>query len=280
MKIEPIALEGLKTTGLAERKSKVGREMFARPWSPGGRLSQFAESLPRILAADDLVDIARRIADAVKNGRRVILSMGAHPIKVGLSPIIIDLMKRNILSGIAMNGACIIHDSEIALQGRTSEDVDAALGQGAFGMSEDTALFVNGAAVEGHRAGMGLGRSIGHAILERNAPFAEDSILAQAARLDIPATVHVAIGTDIVHFHSSFDGEAVGGASHLDFRLFCSLVSGLKNGVLINLGSAVILPEVFLKALTLVRNLGYDATEIHHGEYGFYPALPTHDQRG
>ena len=260
MKIEPISLEGLKTTGLAERKSKVRREKFAQPWSPGGGLSQFAGSLPRILAAADLVDIARRVADSVKNGRRVILSMGAHPIKVGLSPIIIDMMKRNILSGIAMNGACIIHDSEIALQGRTSEDVDAALGHGEFGMAEETALFVNRAAVKGYRAGSGLGRAIGQAILEQDPPFAGESILAQAARLDIPVTVHVAIGTDIVHFHPSFDGEAVGGASHLDFRLFCSLVSGLKNGVLINLGSAVILPEVFLKALTLVRNLGYDAT--------------------
>ncbi len=260
MNVEPIQLNDLKTGSLAERPSKVNRDMFGTPWTKGGSISGFLDSLPRILAAEDLRDIAARVVKAVAAGKTVLLGMGAHPIKVGLSPIIIDLMERGVIKGIAMNGACIIHDSETAIMGRTSEDVAAGLAAGGFGMAEETAVFINGAVREGYAAGMGIGRSVGQALLDRNAPYACDSILARAARLEVPVTVHVAMGTDIVHFHPSCDPEAVGGASHLDFRTFCSLVAGLKEGVFINLGSAVIIPEVFLKSLTLVHNLGYDAS--------------------
>jgi len=261
MKLKPIQLDGLKTTALSGRKSKVDHTMFGKPWKTGGGFADFLESLPSILGAADLLEIADRVAAAVKAKRTVILAMGAHPIKVGLSPVIIDLMERGVISGLATNGACVIHDSEVALQGRTSEDVEAGLERGDFGMAEETARFINEAIQSGHKAGKGLGRSVGEALLERELPLNGASILAQAARLDIPVTVHVAIGTDIIHFHPSFDGEAVGGASHLDFRYFCSLVAALKNGAFINLGSAVILPEVFLKALTLTHNLGYDNHE-------------------
>jgi hypothetical protein len=254
---EPLSFQGIRTFSLAERKSKVHRGLFAKPWDKGGSLSHFLQGIPHILAASDLVSMADHVVEAHRNERMVILAMGAHPIKVGLSPVLIDLMEKKFIQGVAMNGACVIHDSEVALLGQTSEDVEANLGQGDFGMAEETAVFINQAVKEGYSRGLGLGRSVGEAILRRNPPFARDSILAAAVRLDIPATIHVAIGTDIIHFHPSCDGEVMGGASHLDFRIFCRLVAGLEGGVLIHLGSAVILPEVFLKALTVARNLGY-----------------------
>ena len=260
MKIKPLTYETLKTVSLADRKSKVNREMFGSAWTAGGNFSHFLSTLPRILASSDLITVGQNIVNAVRRGKKIILGMGAHPIKVGLNPIIIDLVKRGVISGIAMNGACVIHDSEIAMQGCTSEDVASGLGCGAFGMAEETAVFINKAVNSGYKSGLGLGHAVGKAIVEKNLPFASDSIIAQAFRHDIPATIHVAIGTDIIHFHPSFDSESTGGASHLDFRIFCSLVSSLKHGVYINLGSAVILPEVFLKALSLVRNLGHDVT--------------------
>jgi len=255
--VEPVSLNEIKTMSIAQRKSKVHRGIFAKPWDKNGSFSRFLEGMPRILAAADLIAIADRIVEACRNRQIVILAMGAHPIKVGLNPVIIDLMEKGVIQGIAMNGACIIHDSEVALMGQTSEDVEANLGHGAFGMAEETAVFINQAIKDGYSRGLGLGRSVGEAMLAQNPPYRSDSILAAAAHLDIPATIHVAIGTDIIHFHPSCDGEAVGGASHLDFRIFCRLVTGLEAGVFINLGSAVILPEVFLKALTVARNLGH-----------------------
>jgi hypothetical protein len=213
--------------------------------------------LPSILAAKDLKEIIERIAAAVREGKEVILAMGAHPIKVGLSPIIIDLMRRGIISAVALNGAGIIHDSETAMVGMTSEDVAEGLGQGRFGMAEETASFLNKAVSKGAEKGWGIGRSVGSALCDAAFPYNNTSILASAFMLGIPATVHVAIGTDIIHVHPTFDPSAVGKASHIDFRTFAALVANLKEGVFINLGSAVILPEVFLKALTLVRNLGH-----------------------
>ena len=262
MKVEPINLEGLVTCRLNDRPSKVGRESFAVPWTSGGSFSAFVRGLPRILAAADLTEIAERIVRAVKGKRTVILAMGAHPIKVGLNPVIISLMERGVLSAVAVNGACVIHDTEVALVGRTSEDVAAGLGSGAFGMAQETAEFINRAVADGYRRGLGLGRSVGEALLADSPPFGEESILQQAARLGVPVTVHVALGTDIIHFHPGFDPEAAGGASHLDFRIFCRLAAGLTDGVFLNLGSAVILPEVFLKALSVVRNLGHQVTGI------------------
>jgi len=256
-KPKPIDLSGLKTYPLESRKSKVDRADFAHPWKPGGSLEDFLERSPNILAAKDFRAVVSAIAKAHKAGKHVVLAMGAHVIKVGLNPILIDLMERGIITGIAMNGAGIIHDLELAMIGRTSEDVLEGLEHGAFGMAQETADFLNRAIAEAGKQDLGLGQAVGQAIMAENLPFAKDSIFAAAARLDIPATVHVAIGTDIIHIHPGFDAGAAGKASHLDFRIFSSVVAGLEEGVYLNVGSAVILPEVFLKALTLVRNTGH-----------------------
>jgi len=261
-KYSPISLEGIKTYPLKDRISKVDVNDFGRPWVPGGDMKDWLGSLPRILAGDDIIKIADCIVKAVKSGRMVLLGMGAHAIKVGLNPIIIDLMERGIISGIAMNGAGIIHDAETAMAGKTSEDVAARIGDGTFGMAEETGRILNEAIIEGAGQGYGLGRSIGAMLRKQNFPYNHFSLLARAFELDIPITVHVAIGTDIIHMHPSADGAAIGKTSHLDFRIFADLVSRLEDGVFINLGSAVIIPEVFLKALTLVRNLGKGARRI------------------
>jgi len=183
--------------------------------------------------------------------------MAAHPIKVGLSPILIDLMRRNLLTGLAVNGAGIVHDAEIAMVGRTSEDVDQVLECGRFGMARETAEFLNAAIAWGAEQGLGLGEAVGRRLLGSEFPFKDLSLLAVAADLNLPLTVHVAVGTDIIHLHPSVNPEALGATTHLDFRLFAALVSHLSEGVYLNLGSAVIMPEVFLKAVTLARNLGY-----------------------
>jgi len=256
-KPKPIDLSGLKTYPLESRKSKVDRADFAHPWKPGGSLKDFLERSPNILAAKDFRAVVSAIAKAHKANKPVVLAMGAHVIKVGLNPVLIDLMERGIITAIAMNGAGIIHDLELAMIGRTSEDVLEGLEHGAFGMAQETADFLNRAIAEAGKQDSGLGRAVGEAIMAENLPFAKDSLFAAAARLDIPATVHVAIGTDIIHIHPGFDAGAAGKASHLDFRLFSSVVAGLEEGVYLNVGSAVILPEVFLKALTLVRNTGH-----------------------
>jgi hypothetical protein len=256
-KPKPINLTGLKTYPLESRKSKVDRADFAHPWKRGGSLEDFFDRIPKILAAKDFRAVVSAIAKAHKAGKPVVLAMGAHVIKVGLNPILIDLMARGIVSAVAMNGAGIIHDLELAMIGRTSEDVLEGLEHGAFGMARETADFLNRAISEAGKQDLGLGEAVGRAILEENLPFAKDSIFAIAAELGIPATVHVAIGTDIIHIHPGFDPGAAGKASHLDFRLFSSMVAGLEEGVYLNVGSAVILPEVFLKALTVVRNTGH-----------------------
>ncbi len=257
-RISPISLEGLQTYSISERPSKVSAEDFSSPWVKGGSFAQWVERLPDILGAKDLVEVADCIAGAVERGREVVLAMGAHPIKVGLSPIIINLMERNVITAIAMNGACIIHDLEIAMVGRTSEDVGAVLGEGKFGMAEETASVLNRAIQRAAREDAGLGEMVGRVFLEEKFPYNNISILAMAHKLGVPATVHVAIGTDIIHCHSSFDGAGAGRASHYDFRVFTSVVAGLEGGVFINLGSAVIMPEVFLKAITVARNLGHE----------------------
>lgn len=214
--------------------------------------------LPDILAAKDFRNAVASIVHAARAGKMVLLAMGAHVIKVGLNPVIIDLMERGILRGLAMNGACIIHDTEIAMAGHTSEDVAAHLGQGKFGMAQEPAVFLNEAIREGARAETGLGAAVGLKISQQAFPYSKVSLLARAFELDVPVTVHVAVGTDTIHFHPSVDGAALGKTTHLDFRLFASLVSQLEGGVFINIGSAVIMPEVFLKAVSLVRNLGHD----------------------
>lgn len=256
--IKPISLEKVRTYSLKERKSKVNVESFAKPWDIGGSILKWLDTIPDILCAKDLKEIIAELVRAKLYNRTVLLGMGAHPIKVGLNPVIIDLMEKGILKGIAMNGAGIIHDTEIAMVGHTSEDVAEQLKEGRFGMAEETGSFLNNAISEGRRKDMGLGEAVGNMLVREGFPFNKYSILARAFELDIPVTVHVAIGTDIIHMHPAVDPSAIGYTSHLDFRLFARLVSQLEEGVFINLGSAVIIPEVFLKALSLVRNLGYN----------------------
>lgn len=253
----PIELASLKTYPLESRKSKVDRGDFARRWKPKGTFEDFLLRLPNILAARDFRDVVSAVAKAHSAGKHVVMAMGAHVIKVGLNPLVTDMLERGIITAIAMNGAGIIHDLELAMVGRTSEEVLEGLEQGAFGMAKESVDFLNRAISKADKDGLGLGQAVGRAITQERLPFAKESILATAARLEIPATVHVAIGTDIIHIHPGFDPGAAGKASHLDFRLFASVVAALENGVYLNIGSAVILPEVFLKALTLVRNMGH-----------------------
>jgi hypothetical protein len=255
----PLELDGIRTYPLAERPSKVTLRDFARPHSAGRSTAGFLRSLPRILAGDSLRRLAGEIHRGRALGRPLIWGLGAHVIKVGLAPVLIDLMERGYVTALAFNGAGIVHDFEIALAGRTSEDVAAGLGSGAFGMARETGEDVNRAIVFGDRDGLGLGAALGRHITARRAPHRSLSLLAAAWRLGIPATVHVAVGTDIVHMHPACDPAALGRATHLDFRIFAGQVAGLGGGgVYLNVGSAVLLPEVFLKAVTLARNLGHE----------------------
>ncbi|MFO7497082.1 MAG: hypothetical protein R6X05_15770 [Desulfobacterales bacterium] len=261
-RFSPIALEDLHTYSLKDRPSKVSTADFAASWQAGGGFRAFIESLPRVLAAEDLRVVTSAVAEAYRGGRTVLAGMGAHVIKVGLNPVVVDLMTRGILNGIALNGAGIIHDYELALVGRTSEDVAAGLGAGAFGMARETCEFLGAAIRRAEREDIGLGEAVGRQILDARLPFAGDSILAAGARLEIPVTVHVAIGTDIIHMHPQFDPRAAGAASHRDFRTFAAMVASLQGGVYFNIGSAVILPEIFLKALSLVRNRGFLVSDL------------------
>jgi hypothetical protein len=255
---QPLELKGIKTSSLQKRKSKVAVDSFAVPFRPASSFKEFLHSLPKILAADDFQKVVSRIVEAVRGDKMVLLGMGAHPSKVGLNPIIIDLMERGIIRGVALNGAGIVHDVEIAMVGRTSEEVEQGLGSGAFGVTKETAEFINSALQEGHKEGWGVGKAVGRALQkEGGLQHREMSLCAAAFRLDIPLTVHVAIGTDVVHIHPSTDGAIVGELTYRDFRLFAALVSSLEGGIYINLGSAVIMPEVFLKALSVARNLGH-----------------------
>ena len=255
---KPILFDDLQTTSLKDRPSKVNLKDFAKPWEPGQTLTHFVQGLPNILAADLLRKAVEAITAAVRKKRTILLGMGAHPIKVGLNPVLVDAMERGIFTGIALNGAGVIHDVELALAGKTSEDVAAHLELGQFGMVRETAEFIHAAIKSAYaKHEMGLGRAVGECLLAENAPYAHMSLLANAARIDVPVTVHVAFGTDIIHMHPAMDGAAVGALSHFDFKLFCRLVTELQEGVFINLGSAVILPEVFLKAVSVALNLGF-----------------------
>jgi deoxyhypusine synthase len=230
---------------------------IARPHRKGQSLARFLDTLPDILAARTLKAVINDIVRANRAGRPVIVGMGAHPIKVGLNPILIDLMKRGVISCLAMNGAGIIHDLELALVGKTSEEVDAGIDDGSFGMARDTAELLNHAIADGAKRDIGLGQAVGELIARGTFPYKKMSLLATASRLDIPTTVHVAIGTDIIHMHPSADGAAIGATSLEDFKRLTAVVAQLDRGVYLNLGSAVLLPEVFLKAVTIARNLGH-----------------------
>lgn len=255
---EPLDFQGLRTTSLKDRPSKVRLDDFCRPWEPGKPFGDFLDRLPKVLAAEGLCEAVRAIAAAFRGNRTILMGMGAHPIKVGLNPVLIDAMERGILSGLALNGAGVVHDVELALVGKTSEDVAAHLDQGQFGTARETAEFIHGAVASVYQAGnTGLGLAVGRKLLQDRAPYNHTSLLATAAKLNIPVTVHVAVGTDIIHMHPMMDGAATGALSHYDFRLFCRLVSTLQQGVFLNLGSAVIIPEVFLKAVSVARNLKF-----------------------
>jgi hypothetical protein len=252
----------VKLTSLKRKKHKVKQDLFAKPWKRGGTLNEFLIALPKTLAGKDFKEVVLRIDGAVRGKRMVLLGMGAHPIKLGLNPILIDWMKHGILKGIAMNGAGVIHDVELAMVGHTSEDVEEELSRGTFGMVRETQEFINSAIQKGMEQGWGIGEAVGREILRGALPFKQLSLLAAGRRFGVPITVHVAIGTDISHMGPSADGAAIGRGSLRDFHLFASLVSQLEKGVFINLGSAVILPEVFLKALTIARNLGHPLNEV------------------
>jgi len=254
---EEFDLSGISTYPLKSRPSKARVEDFAKPVTPGGSVGQLLESLPNMLAAADLRAVVRAIVEARRAGDGGVLwGIGAHVLKTGLGPILIDLMERGYVSGVATNGAAIIHDFEIALAGATSENVDESLGAGRFGMAEETGTLLNEAIARGVAKGMGLGQAVGTYLTERQPQFAKKSLVASAARLGIPITVHVAIGTDIIHMHPAASGEALGAGSLRDFRYFVSNVARLERGVYLNCGSAVVLPEVFLKAVALARNRG------------------------
>jgi deoxyhypusine synthase len=255
--IAPIDVSRVRTIPLARRRSLVVSAALGKRVRAGMSVRALVDGLPDILAARDLRTAVARIANAIRRGRPVVLGMGAHPIKVGLGPLIVDLIERGRLSAIAMNGAGLIHDFELAWGGRTSEDVGPGLDEGRFGMARETGEFLNRAASDAATARIGLGRAVGDAVLRARLPFRQSSILAAAARANVPVTAHVAIGTDIVHMHPSADGAAIGAASMRDFHLLAAVVARLGGGVYVNLGSAVVLPEVFVKALNLARNLGH-----------------------
>ena len=261
-KLKLIDIKKIKTVPLAGRKSKVELDLSAAPARPGGSFMDFWNSLPGVLAASNIKKVVEAVAAAREKDRPVVLGMGAHPIKVGLSPLIIDLMRRGIITAVATNGAAIVHDFELAYLGRTSEDVAEELCKGTFGMARETGLFLNRAIKNGAKKKLGLGQSIGALIGKSRFPFKGKSIFASGIELGLPVTVHVTMGADIIHMHPSADGASIGEASLRDFRLFASVLSGLEGGVYINLGSAVVMPEVFLKALTVARNLGYPARDI------------------
>ena len=254
---EEFDLSGVKTYPLESRKSKTHVGDFATPYAPGSGVGGLLASLPKALAASDFNAIVAAIGEARRQDRAVIWGLGAHVLKTGLAPVLIDLMERGFVSAIATNGAGIIHDFEIALAGSTSENVDEALGPGQFGMADETATLLNNAISEGASAGLGLGQSVGRFLGERHPQYERHSVAATAWRLGIPLTVHVAIGTDIIHMHPLASGAAIGETSLRDFRFFTSAVARLERGVYLKCGSAVILPEVFLKAVALARNQGH-----------------------
>src|SRR5213082_3117681 len=270
--LHPITLGAVHTYPLASRKSKVSIRDFAKPPAANASLTIFFDSLPNILAAEDLRRLLSAIHIARKQRKAILWGIGGHVIKVGLGPVLIDLMKRGFVSSIAMNGAALIHDFEIALAGNTSEDVEAGLGEGQFGMAEETGKYLNEIAKLTHRIRIGYGEAAGQFLSSGviEVRHADSSVLVAAYKHRIPVTIHLAIGTDITHMHPAANGAALGDAAHHDFRLFCSLVEHMHpGGVYLNWGSAVLLPEVFLKTVSVVRNLGVRLRPITTANFDF-----------
>src|SRR5882757_7921601 len=270
--IHPITLGAVHTYPLATRKSKVSIRDFAKPPSANASLTKFLDSLPNILAAEDLRHLLAAIHNSRKQRKAILWGLGGHVIKVGLGPVLIDLMRRGFISGIAMNGAALIHDFEIALAGNTSEDVEAGIGEGQFGMASETGQYINEFAKLAHRIRIGYGEAAGQFLSSGIIPvkYADSSVLVAAYKQRIPVTIHLAIGTDIPHMHPAANGAALGDATHHDFRLFCALVQQMHpGGVYLNWGSAVLLPEIFLKAISVVRNLGVALRPITTANFDF-----------
>lgn len=253
----PIDRSKIRTVPARRRPSKVKLADEAKPHTPGGSFAGFLEGLPGVLGAAELRAATEAWVRASVQGRTVLWGFGAHLIKVGLAPVVVDLMERGAITAMFMNGAGCVHDLELAMMGRTSEDVAEALDDGTFGMARETTERLNEAIRRGDEDGLGMGAAVGREIQAGRYPHKQRSVLATAARLGIPVTVHVAVGTDIHHMHAGADGAALGATSYRDFELLAGLVATLEGGVVFNVGSAVILPEVFLKALSMARNLGY-----------------------
>lgn len=268
--LKPLSLDEVKTYPLSSRASKVSLDDFASPIQENTSLKDYLDSLPNILAVQNLRELAAQISRASDAGKPIIWGIGGHVIKTGVAPIIIDLMRRGFVTAVAANGSVLIHDVEIALVGTTSEDVDATLGEGIFGGADETGKILNGAAVEGAADGIGLGESVGRALVKLKPKHASYSLLCAAYESAVPFTAHITIGGDICHFHPETDGGAIGTTAHTDFRLLAELVRRMNGGgVYINIGSAVTLPEVFLKAVTLVRNLGHELSDITTANFDF-----------
>ena len=268
--LRPLSLEEVNTYALASRPSKVSVADFAQPFEPKPSLAAFLDTLPNILAVRSLRELAAQIHRARALGKPVIWGIGGHVVKTGLAPLLIELMERGFVSAIAGNGSVLVHDAEIALVGSTSEDVDATLGAGAFGAADETGKLLNEAARAGAREGLGLGEALGRKLSESEPPHAALSLLCAAYRARVPFTAHLSIGADIAHFHPAADGAALGATTHTDFRLFAELVRRMnEGGVYLNIGSAVVLPEIFLKAVTLVRNLGHPLRDFTTANFDF-----------
>jgi hypothetical protein len=256
MEFPPLDFDRIRTYPIRERPNKVHLDEMARVWKKGGSFAQFMDSLPRILVGNDFRAIVEATVGAVHNKKPVVIMMGAHTIKCGLNPVFIDLMKRGVISAVASNGAGAIHDFELAYIGETSEDVQRGLDDGSFGMIDETGRLMNQALAAGVKQGVGAGRALGEAIVTGQFRNRELSILHQGVVSNVPVTVHIAIGTDIIHQHPTTDGGVLGEATYLDFQKFAAVVAKLEGGIVLNIGSAVVMPEVFLKTLTIARNLG------------------------
>ena len=269
----PLDFAGLKTVSLRERGGKVNIADFASVYRAGSGVAGWLDSLPRILAGNSFRAVVDALAAARKRQRAIIWGLGGHVIKCGLAPVVIDLMRRGYVTVFALNGAAAIHDFEIALAGQTSEDVEAVLPDGRFGSAEETGRDMNRAIAEGDREGLGMGEALGRWLSSAGDLVAGDSsLLLQAYRQGTPVTVHVAIGTDTPHTHPAADAAAIGSASHRDFRLLSAYIADLNDGgVYLNVGSAVVLPEVFLKAVSAVRNLGHPLANFTTADFDFLP---------
>lgn len=259
----------VQTYSVASRENKVSTGEFARILDGGASFGDFFDSLPDILAGRELRAVVDAIVTARQNGRPVIVTMGAHVIKVGLSPLLIDWMRRGIIAALATNGAGAVHDSEVARFGVTSEDVGAGIKTGTFGMARETGEFINGGAVRAMENGTGFGETLGAMLLEEEAPNLDLSLLAAGQRYGVPVTIHVAIGSDIPHPQPSMDGAATGAATFADFKIFANVVSGLSGGVLLNFGSSVLLPTIIEKSLAVCRNLGHDVRDFTGVNFDF-----------